>query len=222
MESNKVKNFIITLMLVLILGLGIELKTYKAIESKLKADVNTLHDDNNRLKDYSKLIEKRNQDILKDLNKYEKELDKLNREKLNLENELEKHKKLNSRNKPLGKSSNNPKTTNFKATAYDLSYESCGKRPTDKGYGLTSTGLNLRGLSRTQAMVVAVDPKIIPLGSKVKLTFKEPYSHYNGVYRAEDTGGAIKGNIVDVYVGTNEYKEMKNFGRQDILLEIIE
>lgn len=41
---------------------------------------------------------------------------------------------------------------------------------------------------------IAVDPDVIPLGSKVLIDGQE--------YIAEDTGGAIKGNIIDMFVGT--------------------
>ena len=42
---------------------------------------------------------------------------------------------------------------------------------------------------------IAVDPRVIPLGTKV-------YIEGMGTYYAEDTGGAIKGNILDVFVRT--------------------
>ena len=41
---------------------------------------------------------------------------------------------------------------------------------------------------------IAVDPEVIPLGSEVMIDGK--------VYIAEDTGGAIKGNKIDLFVGT--------------------
>ena len=44
---------------------------------------------------------------------------------------------------------------------------------------------------------IAVDPSVIPLGSRV---FIEGY----GVFIAEDTGGAIKGNKIDIAVSTHE------------------
>lgn len=51
-------------------------------------------------------------------------------------------------------------------------------------------------------MLIAVDPRVIPLGSKVLLLFKdESYKRYNGVYTARDTGGAIKGHIIDLFMG---------------------
>mgnify|MGYP000596288173 FL=1 len=57
---------------------------------------------------------------------------------------------------------------------------------------LTATGTTL-----TEGRTIAVDPSVIPLGSRV---FIEGY----GVFIAEDTGGAIKGNKIDIAVSTHE------------------
>lgn len=46
--------------------------------------------------------------------------------------------------------------------------------------------------------VIAVDPRVIPLGSRVKV-WPNPHN-YRGVFLAEDVGGAIKGRHVDVFV----------------------
>ncbi|WP_291563157.1 MULTISPECIES: 3D domain-containing protein [unclassified Clostridium] len=59
---------------------------------------------------------------------------------------------------------------------------------------------------------IAVDPRIIPLGTKV---YVEGY----GYAIAQDTGGAIKGNIIDVYFNT--YNEMINWGRRTVNVYII-
>ena len=53
--------------------------------------------------------------------------------------------------------------------------------------------------------MVAVDPKVIPLGTKI---YVEGY----GIAIAGDTGGAIKGNIVDLFFNSNG--ECYQFGRQ--------
>lgn len=57
--------------------------------------------------------------------------------------------------------------------------------------GVTATGINLR--ENPGLKVVAVDPSVIPLGSKVHV---EGY----GYAVAGDTGGAIKGNKIDVFI----------------------
>lgn len=69
--------------------------------------------------------------------------------------------------------------------------------------GTTATGINLK--ENPNARVVAVDPSVIPLGSKVTISGL-------GTYTAADTGGAIKGNRLDVHFATNQ--QAINFGRQ--------
>jgi uncharacterized protein YabE (DUF348 family) len=68
------------------------------------------------------------------------------------------------------------------ATAYTASCNGCS--------GTTATGINLK--ENPTAKVIAVDPRIIPLGSKVHV---EGY----GYAVAGDKGGAIKGNKIDVF-----------------------
>jgi 3D (Asp-Asp-Asp) domain-containing protein len=60
--------------------------------------------------------------------------------------------------------------------------------------------------------IIAVDPDIIPLGTKVEI--KDV-----GVFVAEDTGGKIKGNRVDIYF--NSKGEAKDFGRKGVWIRII-
>lgn len=55
---------------------------------------------------------------------------------------------------------------------------------------------------------IAVDPKLIRLGSKVRMNGKE--------YIAEDTGGAIKGRRIDLFV--DSHSEAMKFGKK--LIEI--
>ncbi|MTI79931.1 MAG: hypothetical protein FH758_03440 [Firmicutes bacterium] len=61
---------------------------------------------------------------------------------------------------------------------------------------------------------VAVDPEIIPLGSKV-------YIKGLGVFKAEDTGSAVKGKVVDMYIGHSKEKA-RHFGRQDRQVVILD
>lgn len=104
-----------------------------------------------------------------------------------------------------------------KATAYDLSVKSCGKLPSHKAYGITASGRSIVGKTRLEAACVAVDPKVIPLGSLLYISFTDvKYQQYNGVYQALDTGSGVKGNHVDIFLGdfnsTKEAKEVLNFG----------
>ena len=88
------------------------------------------------------------------------------------------------------------------------------------GGGVTATGQDVN-TSREGAMCIAVDPGVIPLGSRVRLSFEEPWSYLDGVYIASDTGGAINGNIVDLYFGVDGYDEAVSFGRRMATAEVL-
>jgi len=113
------------------------------------------------------------------------------------------------------RSYSNENSMTFKVTAYDLSEESCGKSSGEYWYGKTSSGYDLRGKSRTQAMTIASDTSILPMGTRVYINFiSDNFKKYNGTYTVRDTGGAIHGYILDLYLGVNCYNEMDNFGVQ--------
>lgn len=78
----------------------------------------------------------------------------------------------------------------------------------------TATGTTVQ-----EGRTIAVDPNVIPLGSKVELQFPPKYSYLNGIYTAEDTGGLIKGNKIDIYLGSNQ--KCLDFGVQNVKLKII-
>jgi len=99
------------------------------------------------------------------------------------------------------------------ATAYDLSYESTGKRPGDKYYGITASGTKVR------KGVVAVDPRVIPLGTKLYVESLDGSKDY-GFCVAEDTGSAIKGNRIDLFF--NSAEEVKRFGRRQVKVYILD
>ena len=84
----------------------------------------------------------------------------------------------------------------MRASAYDLSVESCGKSRSDPEYGITASGRRAKA-GRT----IAVDPDVIPLGTRVYIEFPSSYSSLNGIYVADDTGGAINQNRIDVFFG---------------------
>lgn len=106
----------------------------------------------------------------------------------------------------------------FTITAYDNSVESQGQ-----WVNQTATGFNLKDKSLQEAKCIAVDPKVIPLGSKVELTFDEPYQHLNDIYIARDTGGAIKGERIDLFMGDGVDKQVvRNFGRRKVKVRIID
>lgn len=61
---------------------------------------------------------------------------------------------------------------------------------------------------------IAVDPRIIPLYKTVYIEFPKGWEHLNGYYKAMDTGGAIKGYRIDVFMDSES--ECINFGRRSV------
>lgn len=73
----------------------------------------------------------------------------------------------------------------------------------------SGTGITASGTVATVGRTIGVDPDLIPLGSTVKIVFEDGTEH---IYKAEDTGSAIKGNIIDLLVSS--HSEGIQFGRQ--------
>ncbi len=91
-----------------------------------------------------------------------------------------------------------------KATAYDACELCCGK--TD---GITKSG-RLAKINHT----IAVDPDVIPLGTRVYIPELE------NLYVAEDTGGKIKGETIDIFMDSHE--RAKEFGVKYFTIYILE
>ncbi|PGZ92137.1 3D domain-containing protein [Bacillus sp. AFS029533] len=91
----------------------------------------------------------------------------------------------------------------MEASAYTASCNGCS--------GITATGIDLKKNPNTK--VISVDPSVIPLGSKVNV---EGY----GVAIAGDTGGAIKGNRIDVFIPNKQ--DAINFGRKQVKVTILD
>ncbi|WP_294795617.1 G5 and 3D domain-containing protein [uncultured Fenollaria sp.] len=100
------------------------------------------------------------------------------------------------------------------ATAYEAGPRSTGKRPGDKGYGITASG------ARAKRGTVAVDPRVIPLGTKLYIKSLTPGVPDYGFAIAQDTGGAIKGNKIDLFMDT--VWECMQFGRRPVMVYILQ
>lgn len=90
----------------------------------------------------------------------------------------------------------------MRASAYTANCNGCS--------GITRTGINLK--NNPNMKVIAVDPSVIPLGSKV---WVEGY----GYAVAGDTGGAIRGNTIDIHVPTRS--EALRFGIRNVKVIVI-
>lgn len=88
------------------------------------------------------------------------------------------------------------------ATAYTASCEGCS--------GITATGVNIK--DNPDKKVISVDPSVIPLGTEV---YVEGY----GYAVAADTGGAIKGNKIDVFIPDKQVAI--NWGKQQVEVKIL-
>ncbi len=82
-----------------------------------------------------------------------------------------------------------------------------------------ATAYSLRGMTRSGAQVrrgvIAADPRVLPLGSVVHLKA----GTYTGLYTVQDTGSAIKGKHIDVWMGSS--REARSFGRQNVRLTVL-
>lgn len=83
---------------------------------------------------------------------------------------------------------------NFKLTAYCACAKCCGK----------SDGITATGTVATQGRTIAVDPSVISYGTAVSIN--------GNTYVAEDCGGNIGGNRIDVFF--NNHTDALNFGVQ--------
>ena len=106
---------------------------------------------------------------------------------------------------------------NVTATAYCLCQKCCGKSPSSPGYGRTASGLVI--VPGQNMKVIAVDPKVIPLGTKVYVQSTDGSEDY-GYAIAADTGGAIKNNKIDLYKDT--HKQALQWGRRQVKLYVID
>lgn len=105
---------------------------------------------------------------------------------------------------------------NKKSTMSTLSVKSASSRTkkylgTFKAYAYNGSGTTASGTKTTANRTVAVDPKVIPLGSKIMINGK--------IYTAEDTGGSIKGKKLDIYMPS--YDDCMDWGVRNVKVYLI-
>lgn len=159
-----------------------------------------------------------NQAVNEQMANIDQHLNSIREESRNTQNQLSRLKDEVSRG--------DARAMNFVVSAYDLSEASCGKGIDSPSYGVTASGVNLRGETLYSARAIAVDPKVIPLGSKVRIKFQnDEMKRYNGIYTAVDTGGLIKGRRIDLFFGDFQSKrpnaEALAFGMQTAKVTIL-
>jgi 3D (Asp-Asp-Asp) domain-containing protein len=82
-----------------------------------------------------------------------------------------------------------------------------------------ATAYSLRGRTASGRMVtkglIAADPRLLPLGSRVRLEA----GGYSGEYLVADTGGAIRGRRIDIWTASSA--EAMRFGRRTVKLTVL-
>ena len=98
---------------------------------------------------------------------------------------------------PLDQPQSLDKPQSFDATAYSVKGETAKGTSARKG-------------------VVAADPNVLPLGSKIQV---EDADGHSGTYVVEDTGPAVKGHEIDIYEPNR--KQAKKFGRKKVRVKVL-
>jgi 3D (Asp-Asp-Asp) domain-containing protein len=92
-------------------------------------------------------------------------------------------------------------------------------RPAVAASPYVATAYSLRGRTASGRMVsrglIAADPRVLPLGSRVRLE----HPGYSGEYLVADTGGAIRGRRIDIW--TPSSGEAMRFGRRTVKLTVL-
>jgi 3D (Asp-Asp-Asp) domain-containing protein len=84
-------------------------------------------------------------------------------------------------------------------------------------FAYTSRRLTSEGKKPIAGTTIAADPRVLPIGTRVRITEAGGYS---GIYTVSDTGGAIKGRKIDVFV--RNYAEARQFGRKQVYVAVLD
>lgn len=166
--------------------------------------VNIMNDDINELTLELDILDKQLLESQEHNAKLDMEINLLIKSNALLLDKLEEKELLLERNRTQSKVSRGSSKSplEFIATAYCPCEICCGK---------WSGGNTKSGTKPKAGRTIAVDPKVIPLGSTVLVNGKK--------YIAEDTGSAINGKIIDIF--HSDHKSALKWGRQKVQVEVI-
>lgn len=106
-----------------------------------------------------------------------------------------------------------------RSSANPIAPKAAVETPNAEGVHYVATAYSLRGKTASGRYVskgiIAADPRILPLGSRVRLE-AGPWS---GEYLVADTGGAIRGRKIDIW--TPSSREAMRFGRRKVKLTVL-
>ena len=98
----------------------------------------------------------------------------------------------------------------FKTTAYCGCTICCGKNA-KRGANGEWLAITRTGVRAQKNHTISVDPKVIPLGSKVRIG--------DTIYTAEDTGGKwVQGQHIDIYMGDHDVAKLYGVQHHDVWL----
>ncbi len=116
------------------------------------------------------------------------------------------------------------KTASFTATLFALALTGClllAGAPANLSGRYVATAYSVTGITAsgeyTHRHVVAADPSILPIGSRIKV---QRAGRYSGEYVVADTGQKIVGRKLDIYLPSTA--ECKKFGRKGVRVAVIE
>ena len=92
-----------------------------------------------------------------------------------------------------------------------------GKARKFLAFAYTSGRLTSEGKKPVAGTTIAADPRVLPMGSRVRITDAGGYS---GVYTVSDRGSAIKGQKIDIFVGS--HAEARQFGRKQVYVTVLD
>lgn len=105
--------------------------------------------------------------------------------------QLNQNERIQAQNQSENPTKNLSEAVSFRATAYCLQ-------------GRTAMGGGVR------RGIVAADPRVLPLGSRIQLTA----GAYSGTYTVADTGGSVRGRKLDIWVPS--CSEARRFGSRSV------
>lgn len=181
-------------------------------KEKYAVDVTKIKADRDFLKNKSSNLEQENAKLKEQLENAQKALSEAKTQLTSKDAEIKRAKQVSyEANVTTGVSQSTvssdqvKQTLTARATAYTAYCNGCS--------GITANGTDIR---TTTPKVIAVDPRVIPLGTKVEVLYD---GVSKGVYTAADTGGAIKGHKIDILVKSES--EARQWGVRTVELRVL-
>ena len=92
--------------------------------------------------------------------------------------------------------------------------------PKSRGEIFSATAYSIEGRTasgvQTRKGIVAADPRVLPLGSRIRV---HEAGEYDGEYVVRDTGPGIRGREIDIYMPNDA--EARRFGRRAVKVEVL-